>query len=61
MISNQILASIFAVLAGSLGLGLTYYYHLPSDNPVEQIAEEVIKYETGVDIDLSPKDKGDGK
>lgn len=57
MFSNSIIAGILAVLSGALGIGITYYYHLPADNPVEQVAEEVIKYETGVDVDLSPKDK----
>ncbi len=57
MFSNSIIAGVLAGIAGALGLGITYYYHLPADNPVEQVAEEVIKYETGVDIDLSPQDK----
>ncbi len=46
-----------------LGLGfavLTYQYiakkyNLPDDNIIEQDLEEVIKMETGVQIDLTPK------
>jgi hypothetical protein len=35
----------------------TYLFKLKNDNLIEQIAEEVIKDETGLDIDLSPEDK----
>jgi membrane protein YdbS with pleckstrin-like domain len=27
-------------------------FHMPKDNSIEQIAEEVIKLETGIDVDL---------
>lgn len=30
------------------------YKHYPQDNPIEEIVEEVIEKETGIDIDLSP-------
>jgi len=30
------------------------YYFWGSDNPVEEACEDIIKAETGVDIDLSP-------
>lgn len=45
------------ICAGAAGVGATYYFHLKPDNPVEQIAEEVIKMETDIDIDLSPENK----
>jgi hypothetical protein len=32
----------------------TYLFKLKNDNIIEQVAEEVIKEETGIDVDLSP-------
>lgn len=40
---------IIAVMAAYLSLRW-----LPKDNPIEQLAEEIIKEETGVTIDLTP-------
>lgn len=57
MISSQIIGWIVGICAGTIGLGATYYFRLKPDNAVEQIAEEVIKVETGVDVDLSPESK----
>lgn len=57
MISSQIIAWMVGICAGAAGVGATYYFHLKPDNPVEQIAEEVIKMETDIDIDLSPENK----
>ncbi len=55
-----------AIIAGALIVGLlsqVFIFKKP-DNPVEQLAEEVIKDQTGVTIDLSPeepkKEGGDG-
>ena len=31
-----------------------FYPSYPDDNPIEEMAEQVIKYETDVDIDLTP-------
>ena len=47
----------FAIVAGAIviGVGSTYIFKKPN-NPVEQIAEAVIKEETGMQLDLSPKD-----
>jgi len=44
------------VIVGSLilGIGSVYVFKMPKDNPVEEIAEEVIKSQTGVDVDLTP-------
>lgn len=53
------LALILKILAigGALvaGLSSVLYFHLPDDNPVEEISEEIIKEETGINVDLSPK------
>jgi len=46
-----ILATIF--VACVIGAGVSYYF-LGADNPVEEIAEEVLKKETGIDVDLTP-------
>lgn len=35
-------------------VGISSAYFLGDDNPVEEIAEEVIQEETGVNIDLTP-------
>jgi len=44
------------IIVGALvaGIGSTLYFKMKKDNPVEEIAEEVIKQKTGFDIDLSP-------
>lgn len=38
----------------SVVIGLVSIYFLGRDNPVEEACEEIIKDETGVDIDLTP-------
>jgi len=45
---------ILVVLSVIIGVGSTYYFKLKKDNPIEEIAEEVIKKQTGADVDLSP-------
>lgn len=43
------------IVAVSLTVGLVSRRYLKkADNPIEEIAEEVIKQETGIDVDLSP-------
>jgi hypothetical protein len=45
------------IIAGSLAtVGVIKYYYpaYRDDNPIEEAAEAVIKYETGVDVDLTP-------
>lgn len=41
-------------MAVLIGLSSVYFLKMKSDNPIEEIAEEVIKNETGADVDLSP-------
>lgn len=50
-------AAICAALCGLIGVGSYHYFKMPQDNIVEEIAEEVIKKETGIDVDLSPESK----
>ncbi len=40
------------ILVVIIGLGSVYFYG--DDNAVEEISEEIIKQETGIDIDLTP-------
>ena len=42
------------ILVVALAIGFISIKFLGSDNVVEEAAEEVIKAETGVDLDLSP-------
>lgn len=53
--SLMIKAFILA-LAISLGTASTYYFKFKKDNPIEQVAEAVIKEESGVAVDLSPEE-----
>ena len=55
------IAAICTVLATIIGIGSYQYYKLPQDNIVEEVCEEVIKKETGADIDLSPESKENDK
>lgn len=40
------------ILVVIIGLGSVYFYG--DDNVVEEISEEILKQETGIDIDLTP-------
>ncbi len=41
--------------AVAVGVGTTWLLKMKNDNPIEQIAESIIKEETGEDIDLTPE------
>lgn len=56
-----LLAFFIATAAAVIGIGSVYFFHLKPDNPIEQVAEEVIKDETGVTIDLSPDSQEEKK
>lgn len=49
-----ILKAVIVSGAVAIGLASTWLFKLPNDNPIEQVAETVIKQETGEDIDLTP-------
>ena len=53
MIPGLIKAIIVAVSV-IIGVGTTLFFKMKPDNPVEEVAEVVIKNETGVDVDLTP-------
>lgn len=47
---------IIVVVAGTVGIASIFVgkYKGQQDNPIEELAEQVIKNESGVDIDLTP-------
>ncbi len=53
---------VIVICAGLVGVGsvLVGKYKGQQDNPTEEIAEDIIKKETGVDIDLTPSSKEKG-
>ena len=58
MIDGLFVAKILLVVAAALTGVATYKkFGMKKDNPVEQLAEKIIKEQTGIDIDLSPEDK----
>jgi hypothetical protein len=59
---TDILAKIvIVIMALMVAGGAKYALQMKNDNPVEQIAESVIKEETGVSIDLSPDNIDESK
>ena len=44
--------------AASLGYGVTLFFpKVKEDNVVEEAMEEIIKQQTGIDVDLTPNSK----
>lgn len=37
-----------------IGLGSVYIFKMKQDNPIEEVCEEAIKTETGLNVDLTP-------
>lgn len=52
-----IIKAALVILALAAAAGVKYILHWNDDNSVEEVAELVIKEETGADIDLSPSSK----
>lgn len=50
----MILKIAIVAAAAAIGIGYTYFLGKPHDNAVEEAAEQVIKEQTNVDIDLTP-------
>ena len=46
---------LLVVAAASAGIGSKFIFKMKDDNAVEEMAEGVIKQETGYDVDLSPE------
>lgn len=45
---------IVALLAIAFAVATTFVFKLPPDNPIEEIAEEVVEEETGINLDFTP-------
>ncbi len=44
----------FMIIILAVIIGLTSVYFYGDDNAIEELSEEIIKTETGIDIDLTP-------
>ncbi len=50
----QIISNKYSIVLLAVIIGLGSIYFLGNDNPIEEISEEIIKEEIGLDVDLSP-------
>jgi len=55
MLDSFLTAILVALLAAAVGYGVRYIPGVKDDNPVEEKCEDIIKKETGIDIDLTPR------
>jgi hypothetical protein len=47
---------LFIAAFASIGAGLTFVLPwVKKDNPIEEACEQIIKNETGIDVDLTPE------
>lgn len=54
---SDLALKVAIVLACALGgIATTVIFKMENDNPIEQLAEKIIKKHTGIKIDLSPFD-----
>lgn len=49
-----LIPALLVIMAGSIAVSYNYFSKAPDDNPVEEACEEVIRKETGIDVDLTP-------
>ena len=49
---SKIISIAVAVLAAALGLSLAYYLPSNISKPIDQVADTVIAYETGENVDI---------
>ncbi len=54
---NIVFKAVIVAAALLVGLGSTYIFKMKQDNVIEEMAEEVIKEETNIDIDMTPTSK----
>ncbi len=54
---SKFVPAVIVATAIAVTMGYKMMTHAPDDNVVEEIAEEVIKKQTGFDTDLSPMSK----
>lgn len=58
---KTIIFSRYFIVAAAIIIGLLSAYFWYQDNPVEEVSEEIIKTQTGLDIDFSPQTSEDSK
>jgi hypothetical protein len=58
---KTIIFSRYFIVTAAIIIGLLSAYFWYQDNPVEEVSEEIIKTQTGIDIDLSPQTPEDSK
>lgn len=54
LLKTIIFSKYFIVIAAII-IGLLSVYFLYQDNPVEEVSEEIIKEQTGINVDLTPQ------
>jgi ABC-type glycerol-3-phosphate transport system substrate-binding protein len=60
MDTAYILGLLLAAATAGGAVALKYFYpSIPDDNPIEELSEELIKKNVGIDIDLTPNSKED--
>jgi hypothetical protein len=52
---KTIIFSRYFIVAAAIIIGLLSAYFWYQDNPIEETSEEIIKEQTGVDVDLTPE------
>ena len=53
--SELIIKLLIVAVCLIVGISTFRFFGLKPDNPIEQITEQVIKEETGINVDLSPE------
>ena len=48
------LMSVLLIVSGAIIIGVLSAVYFGDDNPIEEIAEEIIKAQSGIEIDLTP-------
>jgi hypothetical protein len=54
---NILYKALIVAAALVVGLGSTYIFKMKQDNLIEEIAEDMIKEQTNVDLDMTPTTK----
>ena len=54
---RTILKAAIIISCAIIGIATTALFKMAPDNPIEEICEQVIKVETGIDVDLTPQNK----